>query len=76
MREPLLGYKIMFEFDMPDGTKNGGITSVPDALYMIWKIYTGHKGSNLVIKDETFYKDSDELPEKAQTPERTSEEEL
>lgn len=47
----------MFEFDMPDGTKNGGITTKPGALYMIWKIYTEHKGSNLVVKDETFYKD-------------------
>lgn len=73
MRTPPFGYKIMFEFDMPDGTKNGGITSKPDALYMIWKIYTEHKGSNLVVRDETFYKDNDELREETQTPERTAE---
>lgn len=64
MRSPPLGYKIMFEFDMPDGTKNGGITSKPDALYMIWRIYTNHKGSNLVVRDETFYKDDNDDTEK------------
>lgn len=64
MRTAPFGYKIMFEFDMPDGTKNGGITTKPEALYMIWNIYTEHNGSNLVVRDETFYKDHDDGQEK------------
>lgn len=31
------------------------------------------KATNLIVRDETFYKDSDELPEEAQTSERSSE---
>jgi len=60
MRSAPFGYKIMFRFDMPDGSKNGGITSKPNALMWIWQIYTENKGSNLVIEDETCYKDDDE----------------
>lgn len=52
-----LGHKITFTFDMPDGNKNGGITSNPEALLWIWRVYTEHKGTNLVIKDETIYKE-------------------
>ncbi len=62
----------MFRFDMPDGTKNGGITSHPDSLHWIWRIYRQHNGTNLVIEDETYYKECDELPEEAQTPIRTA----
>lgn len=72
MRTAPFGYKIMFTFDMPDGTKNGGITSKPDALHMIWSIYTDHNGSNLVIKDETYYKEDDELRQEAEAPIRTA----
>ena len=59
----------MFRFDMPDGTKNGGITTRPDSLYWIWRLYREHNGTNLVIEDETYYKEEDELREEAETPE-------
>lgn len=55
MLEAPVGYKIMFTFDMPDGSKNGGITTNPDALLWIWRIYREHDGQNLVIKDESIY---------------------
>lgn len=73
MRSIPFGYKIMFTFDMPDGRKNGGITSKANALYMIWKIYTSHSGTNLVIRDETIYKDIDELPEETKPSEWSTE---
>lgn len=69
------GYKIMFTFDMPDGTKNGGLTSKPESIHWIWALYRDHNGTNLVIRDETIYKECDELREEAKTPVRSAEEE-
>ena len=62
MLEAVLGYKIMFFFDMPDGTKNGGITSSPESLTWIFEMYRHHNGTNLVIRDETIYKEIEDNP--------------
>lgn len=52
-----LGYKIMFMFDMPDGSKNGGFCDNPNALGKVFEIIAMLDGSNLVIEDRTFYKE-------------------
>lgn len=58
-----LGYKILFTFDMPDGSKNCGICTSFDAIGCILELYRNYNGQNLEIRDETFYKACDELPE-------------
>jgi hypothetical protein len=52
-----LGYKIIFFFDMPDGTKNGGLCDSPDAVPRIFDIVMSMGGTNLTIEDKTFYKE-------------------
>ncbi len=54
-----LGYKIMFTFDMPDGTKNGGLCAHPIAIPKLFDYVTAMGGINLVIKDETVYREMD-----------------
>jgi len=63
------GYKIMFYFDMPDGKKNGGLSSNPEGLGKIFDIVAMMNGSNLVIEDRTIYKEIDELSEEAKPTE-------
>ena len=52
-----LGFKIMFVFDMPDGSKNGGLCDNPMGIPKIFEIVMALGGTNLVIEDKTFYKE-------------------
>lgn len=52
---PFNGYKIMFTFDNPDGSANGGVCTDPNALPKLFQMVKDMKGANLVIKDESFY---------------------
>jgi hypothetical protein len=54
-----LGFKIMFVFDMPDGSKNGGLCDNPMAIPKIFEIVMALGGTNLVIEDKTFYKENE-----------------
>lgn len=51
----LVGYKIMFTFDMPDGSKNGGLCNHPAALSEVFELVRKMGGTNLVIEDKTIY---------------------
>lgn len=51
------GYKIMFMFDMPDGSKNGGLCNNPMGIAHVFEIVAMLDGSNLVIEDRTIYKE-------------------
>ena len=74
MLKALFGYKIMFTFDMPDGTLNGGICNSPESLVIVFQRVAELHGSNLMIKDETIYlqEDESELREEAKETERSA----
>ena len=49
-----LGDKFMFTFDMPDGSKNGGLCNSLDKLCDAVAMVRELNGVNLIIRDETF----------------------
>ena len=49
------GYKIMFFFDMPDGSKNGGLCDHPYAIPKVFEMVREIGGINLVVEDKTIY---------------------
>jgi len=62
MLEAVFGYKIMFTFNNQDGSLNGGIANSPQGLVKIFELVRKMDGSNLVIKDETIYVESNTIP--------------
>lgn len=57
MLSPIFGYKIMFTFDNPDGSQNGGVCDSPHVLGKLFEIVAQLEGTNLVIEDKTIYKE-------------------
>ncbi len=51
----LVGQKWIFEFDMPDGSKGGGICNTHLVLPDIINKIRGRGGKNIVIRDKTIF---------------------